>query len=141
MTTYIRINLKFLRILIVHFCRLIQFHIQRCFRASLSVQVSNLCQPGNYNRRYFTNKPGHKLYHCMISGSTQYDTILHDTTILHMKKNMRHFVPCARKYSPRQNYHILNYYTQTRFTCHHPLLNTIQKYIPLSQIIFLSVET
>ena len=85
MTTYNIINFKFPRVLIVHFYRLLRFHTQRHFRASLSLRVFNSCHPVNYSRQFFTNNPGHKIYRCMSARSTRHHTFIHNPTILHTK--------------------------------------------------------
>ena len=72
MTTNNQIDLKFLRFLVMHFYRLVKFHILRHFRASLYGRVSDSGQPVTYTRKYCTNNTSHKIYRCVPSGSTQY---------------------------------------------------------------------
>ena len=69
----------------MHFYRIVQFHIRRRFRASLSVRVSNLGPPVTYAIKCCTNKPGRKIYRCMPTGSTQHYTLLNNPNILHTK--------------------------------------------------------
>ena len=141
MNMYIQINFKCQHVLIMHFYRLIWFHIQRRFRASLSIRLSGSGQPVIYARKYCTNNPYHKLYRWISSRSTLNYTHLHDPTILHTNT---FFAPAShprKKFHPRQNCHILYCYTHLRFTRHRPLLNMISKKVPSSWIIFLLVET
>ena len=77
-TTYIQINFRYQRFIIVHFYRLILFHTQRCFLASLSVRVYNLGHPVMYARNFCTNKPSHKIYLYMSACSTQHHTLVND---------------------------------------------------------------
>ena len=80
----------------MHFYKLVQFHILIFFRAITYIRVSDSGHPIRYSRQYCTNKPGHKLYHCIPAHSTQHHRILHYPTILHMKT---FFVPF---YHPRK---------------------------------------
>ena len=84
-TTYNQINCNCLRVLIVYFYIIIQFHPRRRFWASLSVRVSDSDHPVMYARQFFRNKPGHNIYRCMSVRSTQHHTIIHNLTILHMQ--------------------------------------------------------
>ena len=94
------INWKLLRVLNTNFYRLVWFHIQRHFSASLSVRVSNSGHPVKHVRHYCTNKPNHKLHHCMIEVSTQHYKILHNPTILHMKTFFAPDCHLCKKTSP-----------------------------------------
>ena len=85
MKMYIRINCNFPRVIIFHLYILVRFHTQRLFRTSLSVRVSDPGHPVVYSRQFFTNKPGHKIYLCMLVRSKQHNTLLHNPTILHTK--------------------------------------------------------
>ena len=67
----------------MHFYRLVKFHIQRCFSASLSVRVSNAGQPVTHARKYCTNKPCHKPYCFILSGSKRRYTLTRNPTILY----------------------------------------------------------
>ena len=49
------------------------------------IRVYNSGQPVIYARKYCTNKYGHKLYHCMPTGSTQHYTLVHNTKLIHIQ--------------------------------------------------------
>ena len=106
MTTYNRINCECLR---VH----VQFHTQRCFRASLSVRISDSGHPVTYDRQFCTDNPGHKTYRWMSVRSTRHHTLLHNPIILHTKT---FFVPACH---PRKIYHCIT----ARSTRPHTLLH------------------
>ena len=95
MTMNNQINCKWLHVLIMHICRLVKFHIQRCFCAILSLRVSDSGQPKMYVRQYCTNNPGHKLYRCMASGYTRHYLLLYNPLILRTKI---FFVPACHLY-------------------------------------------
>ena len=84
---YNRINYKFPRVIIMHFYRLIWFHIWRRFLVSLSIRVSDSDQPVTYARQFFTNNPGHKIYSFVSAGSTRHCILIHNPMVIHMKKN------------------------------------------------------
>ena len=86
MTTYNKINWKRRPILIIHFYKLVWFHKKRCFRASLSIRLSDSGQPIKCARKYCTNKPCHKLHHYIPAHSTCHYTLLHNLTIIHAKR-------------------------------------------------------
>ena len=86
MAVYNWIIYKCPRILIMHFYRLVWFHIQRRFCASLYIRVSNSGEPVTYTRQFCTNKPGHKLHRYMPAGSTIQYILLNNNTIIHWKK-------------------------------------------------------
>ena len=86
MTTYNWINFKCPRVTIIHFYKLIWYHIQRYFCARLSVRVSNSGQPVECARKHSKNKPCHKLHQWILSGSTYHNIILHTPTILQTNK-------------------------------------------------------
>ena len=85
MTAYNIINYKYPCVLIVHFYRLVQFHTQRGFCASIYVKLSNSGHPVMYSRQFCINKPGQKIYLCMSTRSTRHHMLLHNPTILHTK--------------------------------------------------------
>ena len=136
MTTYNQINCKCPRVLVMHFYRLVRFHTQRRFHASLSVRLSYSDHPIMQARDFCTNKPGHKIYFFIPTHSTRHYTLLTNPTILHTKTFLRHSVTRARKYPLRQNYHSLHLYTHARLTHHRPLQNTIQTQIRVEKFPF-----
>ena len=85
MTKYKQINSKCPRVLVIHFYRLIWFHTQKRFRASLSVRVSDSVQPVTPARECFTNNTGHKIYQYVPARSTRHYMRLHNSTIIHTK--------------------------------------------------------
>ena len=99
MTTHNQINWKCPRVLIVQIYRLVQFHPQRSFCASLSVRVSHSGRPVTYTRQFFANYPGQRIYCCMPTRSTRHHTLLHNPMILHTKT---FFAPACH---PRKKYH------------------------------------
>ena len=94
-TMYNIINCKCPRVPIVHFYKLVLFNIQRYFRASLSIRLSGSIQPVKCTRQYCTNNTCHKLHHYIPARSMGHRTLLHNTTIIHMKKT---FVPACHLY-------------------------------------------
>ena len=135
-TKYNWTNFKCLRVLIMHICKLVRFHIQRNFCASLSVRVSNPGQPVTYTRKFCKNKPGHKIYLYMPSGSTRHYILLYNPKIIHTKTFLHQPVSRGIKYRPRQNCHIIHWYTHACFAHHVPLLNTIQAEIWVKSFTF-----
>ena len=107
------INYNWLRVLIMHFYRLVRFHTQRRCRSSLSVRLSDLGHPVMYIRFFCRNNPGHKIYRCMSVRSTQHHTLLPNPTIIHTKT---FFTPA---FHPRQIYRCMS----ARSTQHRTLLH------------------
>ena len=97
----------------MNFYRLVWFHTKRRFCVSLSVRVSNSGHPVKYSRRFCTNNPGHKIYHCVSACSTWHHMLLRNPNILHKKK---FFVPACH---PRKIYRCMS----ARSTQHHTLLH------------------
>ena len=136
MAMYNRINCKFQQVIIMHFYRLVWFHIWRRFRVSLYIRVSNSDQHVAYARQFFTKNPGHKIYSFVSAGSTRHYILLHDPMIIHTKKYFKTARHLHKKISSKKNCHILHCYIHRCFKRHRPLL-----YIPSSRIIFLLVVT
>ena len=127
MITYNLINYKRLCVIIMHFFRIILFHVRRHFHASPSVRVFGSGQSITYSRHFCTNNTSHKIYHCMPAGSTLHYILLRNPTIIRIKT---FFTPAChphKKNRPRQNCHILHCYTHARFARNCPILNDIQK--------------
>ena len=122
MNAYNWINFKIPRVIIMHFYRLIRFHIRRRFCTRLSVRVSNSGQPVTYTRQFCTNKTGHKIYHCMPAGYTWHYILLHNTTIIHTNKFIATACHPRKKILSDKNCNILHCYTHGNFTRHCPLL-------------------
>ena len=127
MNTHNEINCKHLQVIIVHFYGLTRFHIWRCFSASLSIMVSDSGHPVTYTWKYLQTWP-----------FTNYTTACQKSTheiigfyIIIGLYIQRHFsrkpFTRARKYCPRQNYHIIHCDIHVGFTRHSQLLDTIQK--------------
>ena len=128
----------------------VRFHIRRNFCASLSVRVSDSGQNIKCARKYFTNTPCCDLHHYVQARYTFHHILLHNHIIIHTKTFLHQPVSCAIKYHTTQNFHILHFYTHTHFTHHFTPINTttltnhtnyIQKYIPLSRVVFLLFES
>ena len=129
MNMYNKINCKLPRFLIMHFYRLIQFHTKRRFCASLSFRVSNSGHPVTYTRLFCMNNPGHKIYHCIPSRSTQRYTLLHNLTILHMETFFAPAYHPCKKIPSKKNCHSLHWHTHARLKRYHLLQNIIQTQI------------
>ena len=125
MTTYNETNWKRPRVTIMHFYKIIRFHVRRCFCSRLSVRGDSSGQPIKCTIKYLTIKICHKLHHWIPTRTTRNYTLLHNPTILHIK------IVSAPAYHPRKKIFSetkLSHsplYTHTRFTRHLPLINTI----------------
>ena len=111
--TYNQINRNCPRVIIMYFCRLVQFHTRRRFRVSLSVRVSDSGHPVTYYRQFCRNKAGRNIYRCMTVHSTRHHTLINNPRVLHTKT----FFAAA--------YHLHQIYLcmSARSTGHHKILN------------------
>ena len=78
-------------------------------------KLSDSGHPVTYARIFFTNKPYHKIYRCMLVRSTQHHKLLHTATIIHTKT---FFAPDCH---PRQIY----WYISAHSTRHRTLLHNL----------------
>ena len=104
-TKYNIINCNFPQVIVL-------FHTQRRFHTSLSIRVSDSGHPVTYARQFLANKPGHKIYRCILVCSTQHHTLLHNPTIIQRKT---FFAPA---YHPCKIYPCMSAHS----TRHHTLL-------------------
>ena len=123
----------------MHFYRRVRFHTQRNFWANLSVRVSDSGHPVMYARIFLQTSPVKK-----YTDACQHDP--HDVIwfciILrfYIRRNFsQHSVTRARKYSPRQNSHILHWYIHACLTLHRPLQIQFKKNLSLNISLFYSL--
>ena len=84
-TTNNRINGKHPLISIIQIYIIVRFHIQRCFRVSLSVGVSDSGRPATCARKYRTIGTCHKLQCWIPACSSRHYILLHTPMIMHTK--------------------------------------------------------